>query len=141
MKLDVVKLGIILKEIEKKFKLDVLIKSTLSGGWVTINGGALIEKYPSGDLKGCASKKNNFIEIKVNNSQDSGTNVKIIGAKDKLFDVEISKTRYKEFRMGGLNLNKLKISEEECKIKIDDNIVFTVHEGIEEVEKIINLYA
>ena len=56
LELTVCELGEVLKKIEEKYKLDILVKSTLSGGWMTITGEATILKVPSDKKVGCCGK-------------------------------------------------------------------------------------
>ena len=65
LELTVCELGKVLKKIEEKYKLDILVKSTLSGGWMTITGEAIILKVPSDIKVGCGGKSDNIIDIKI----------------------------------------------------------------------------
>lgn len=139
MKLDltVFELGKALKELEEKYKLNILVKLTLSGGWMTITGEANILKYPSDLNFGCNGKDNIIdINIKSENSKE-GSIIKITGAKEKKFNIDISSTRYKELRPNNLTIDKIKINENESKLRIDENIIFTIKASIDEINELI----
>ncbi|MCE5222214.1 MAG: UDP-N-acetylglucosamine pyrophosphorylase [Clostridium sp.] len=138
LELTVRELGEALKKIEEKFKLDILIKSTLSGGWMTITGEAIILKTLSDIKIGCGGKSDNIIDIKIKTEDNQeGIIVKLTGAKNKMFNVDISSTRYKELRSNNLTINKIKINENESKLRIDEDIIFTIQASVDEVAKII----
>ena len=139
MKLDltVFELGKALKKLEEKYKLNILVKLTLSGGWMTITGEANILKYPSDLNCGCNGKDNIIdINIKSENSKE-GSIIKITGAKEKKFNIDISSTRYKELRPNNLTIDKIKINENESKLRIDENIIFTIKASIDEINELI----
>ena len=138
LELTVCELGKILKKIEEKYKLDILVKSTLSGGWMTITGEAIILKAPSNVKVGCGGKSDNIIDIKIK-TEDSqeGIIVKLTGAKNKTFNVDISSTRYKELLSNNLTINQVKINENESKLRIDEDIIFTINAPANEIVKII----
>ena len=138
LELTVCELGKVLKKIEEKYKLDILVKSTLSGGWMTITGEAIILKVPSDIKVGCSGKEENIIDIKVKNEDNQdGTVIKITGAKNKKFNIDISSTRYKEVFSNNLTINQIKINENESKLRIDENIILTIKAPVDEIEKII----
>ena len=138
LELTVCELGKALKKIEEKYKLDVLVKSTLSGGWMTITGEATILKVPSDIKVGCCGKGDNIIDIKIKSEDNQdGTTIKITGAKNKKFNVDISSTRYKEILSNNLTINQIKINENESKLRIDENIIFTIKAPVDEIAKII----
>lgn len=138
LELTVCELGKALKKIEEKCKLDILIKSTLSGGWMTITGEANILKYPRDVKEGCAGKSDNIININIRTENDKeGSIVKITGAKNKKFNVDISSTRYKEVFSNKLNINQVKVNENESKLRIDEDIMFTIKATVDEIAKII----
>lgn len=130
LELNVNKLGYILKKIEKRYDLNILIKSNLSGGWMTATGKAIIEKVPAISLSG---KKDNIIDIRIEDQNKDSMLVKLTGANDKLFKVEIASSRYKKLGGG----NEILISNDECKLKIDKNIIFTIKTGEENIIKLI----
>jgi len=138
LELTVCELGKILKEIEEKYKLDILVKSTLSGGWMTITGEAIILKAPSYKKVGCCGNGDNIIDIKIKNeNNEEGTVIKITGAKNKKFNVDISSTRYKEVFSDKLTINKIKVNENESKLRIDEDIIFTIKASVDEITEII----
>ena len=63
--------------------------------------------------------------------------LKITGIKDTLFKVEIAPTKFKEINIGGLSMDKIQNSKEECKIRIDEDLIFTVSAPAEVIEKLI----
>ena len=138
LELTVSELGKVLKKIEEKYKLDILIKSILSGGWMTITGEVMILKAPSDISVGCSGKSDNIIDIKIKiENQQDGIIVKLTGAKNKKFIIDISSTRYKEVLSNNLTINQIKVNENESKLRIDENIIFTIKAGVNEVANII----
>ncbi|OOM76667.1 hypothetical protein CLPUN_26070 [Clostridium puniceum] len=138
LELDIYELGEILRKIEEKYKLNILVKSTLSGGWMTITGEAAIIKVPANAKTGCCKKSDNIIDIKIlsENNQD-GIIIKFTGAKNKKFNVDISSTRYKEVLSNKLEQNEIKINENESKLRIDKDIIFTIKTSMDEIAEII----
>jgi hypothetical protein len=138
LELTIYELGEVLKKIEEKYKLDVLVKSTLSGGWMTITGKATILKIP-GDVKvDCCGKSDNIIDVKIKTEgQQDGIIVKLTGAKNKKFNVDISSTRYKEVLSNNLTINQIKVNKNESKLRIDEDIIFTIQASVDEIAKII----
>lgn len=140
LELTIYELGEALKKIEEKYKLDVLIKLNLSGGWMTITGKAVIEKIPSNIKTGCSGNGNNIIDIKIRNEDnEEGIIVKITGAKNKKFNVDIASTRYKEINPNNLTINKIKVNENESKLRIEENIIFTINAPVDEVVGLIGM--
>ena len=138
LELTVCELGEVLKKIEEKHKLDILVKSTLSGGWLTITGEATILKYPSDVKVGCSGKSDNIIDVNIKTEKDQdGSIVKITGAKNKKFNVDISSTRYKEVLSNNLTINQVKVNENESKLRIDHDVIFTIKTSVDEIAKII----
>jgi len=136
--LTVCELGEVLKKIEEKYKLDVLVKSTLSGGWMTITGEAIVLKVPSDVKVDCCGKSDNIIDIKIKTeNQQDGIIVKLTGAKNKKFNVDISSTRYKEIISNKLIINQLKVNENESKLRVDEDLIFTIKASVDEIAKII----
>lgn len=137
LELTVCELGKVLKKLEERYKLAILVKFNLSGGWMTINGDSDIFKIPN-DAKGGCCGKDNIIHIKVI-SEDSqeGTIIKITGVNNKKFNVDISSARYKEINPNSLTINQIKVNENESKLRIDENIIFTIKAPVNEIEKII----
>ena len=138
LELTVCELGKALKIIEEKYKLDILIKLALSGGWMTITGKATILKLPSDKKIGCGGKEDNIIHVGVHSGDDKeGITTKITGAKNKKFSIDISSTRYKEMNTNNLTINQIKINENESKLRIDENIIFTINAPVNEITKLI----
>lgn len=71
------------------------------------------------------------------NGNEHGSVIKITGAKDKKFDIDISSTRYKELRPNNLTVNKIKINENESKLRIDENIIFTIGASVDDIKELI----
>jgi len=140
LELTVVELGKVLKKIEEKYKLDILVKLNLSGGWMTITGEANILKVPSDVKAGCGSKSDNIIDIKIKAEDNiEGIIIKFTGAKNKKFNVEIASTRYKEVLSNNLTINQIKVNENESKLRIDENIIFTIKTSVDEIAKSIEI--
>ena len=131
--LTIYKLGKLLNELKLKYNMNLLLKRKLSGGFITIVGEVDVNYIPEDKetLKG-----NNIIGLKVKN--DNGQmDLKITGIKGSLFKVEIAPTKFKEINSGGLSVDKIKESKEECKLKVDDDLIFTISASSEEVEKLL----
>ena len=139
LELTVSELGKALKKIEEKYKLDALVKLILSGGWMTITGEASIVKYPSDKEIGCSGKFDNIIDVNIKTEDQDGIIVKITGGKNKKFNIDISSTRYKEIHSNNLTINQVKVNEHESKLKIDENIIFTIKAPVDEIEKVIDI--
>lgn len=135
--LSIYDLSKLLKTLEEKYKLDLVIKNALSGGWMTIMGEATVESEAvlGG---GCHGKDINILELRVNSDNNGGSLVKLTGAKNKVFTIDVSATRFRELSNVSLTLNKIKINNEECKLRIDENIIFTIKENAEKVALLIN---
>lgn len=134
LELTVFQLGKALKDIENQYNLNLLVKQNLSGGWITIVGQAIITDYPTEENRGT----NNIISVHIKGSSSEGTAIKFIGAKGKKFNVDISPAQYKSIPKKGLTLNQVKINKNECALRIDDNIIFTIKESAEKIIGIIN---
>lgn len=130
-------LGNVLKKIADSNDLNILIKSALSGGWMTVTGKAQIVKIPENNGTGCKSKKDNIIHIKINENVEEETLVKLTGVNNKKFNVDISAGRYRELSTNNLTINQIKINENETKIRIDENIIFTVKNNVDNILSII----
>lgn len=131
--LTIYKLGKLLNELKLKYNMNLLLKRKLSGGFITIVGEVDVNYIPEDKetLKG-----NNIIGLKVKN--DNGQmDLKITGIKGSLFKVEIAPTKFKEINIVGLSVDKIKESKEECKLKVDDDLIFTISASSEEVEKLL----
>ncbi|WP_252230657.1 UDP-N-acetylglucosamine pyrophosphorylase [Clostridium sp. ZBS15] len=137
LELTIFELGQALKKLEKKHELDLLVKSTLNGGWMTLRGMANIQRVPGLTL-GCISKGNNIIDIKIKDNNGQGSTLKLTGAKEKKFNVEISSTKYIELsNKNRLSSNEIKVNQNECKLRIDENMIFTIKASVDEVIKLI----
>lgn len=137
LELTVYELGKLLKRIEEKSELDVLIKSNLSGGWMTITGPVSILKIPNESVSKCGGSKDNIIDISINSNGVESIPVKITGASDKKFSVNIAPTKYKELAPNNLSLNILKTNNKVTKLRIDENMIFTIKDSVENVEKLL----
>ncbi|AQR97573.1 UDP-N-acetylglucosamine pyrophosphorylase [Clostridium saccharoperbutylacetonicum] len=139
LELNICELGEALRKIEEKYKLEVLVKSNLSGGWMTITGEAIIEKVPKDKKTSCGGGNgDNIIDIKIKTeNNEDGLIMKITGAKNKKFIIDVSSARYKEIRPNNLSINQTKINENESKLRIDENIIFSIKAPADEVIQII----
>ena len=126
-KLTIIELGKVLKTIEENYNLNLLIKANQSGGWLTLKGGVTILNYPKEiSTDNCSSKFNNIISMKFSNEGLEGAVIKITGAKGKMFDVTVESAKYKELKTSTIALDQIKSNENECTLKIDDNMVFSI---------------
>ena len=137
VELTVKELGKVLKYIGEKYELDILLKSNLSGGWMTMTGKAEILSIPDGVKKGCTGKSDNIIDIKIIGDNGEGAVFKITGNKAKKFIIDISSTRYRELSKNSLTINQIKINDSECKLRIDEDMIFTIKDTEENISKII----
>ena len=131
--LTIYKLGKLLIELSSNYNTSLLVKRKLSGGFITLTGKVDVDYIPTNKktLNG-----NNIIGLKVKN--DAGQmDLKITGIKDTLFKVEIAPTKFKEINIGGLSMDKIQNSKEECKVRIDEDLIFTVSAPAEVIEKLI----
>lgn len=133
----VFELGEALKKIEKKLGLKVLVKQTINGGWITVQGDAEIIEHPKKITHGCPGGINNVISIKLSENNVDGSVIKIIGAKNKKFNASLDSAKRITVKKGGLALNQFKEEKEESALKVDDNIVFSIKASAEEVASII----
>ena len=131
--LTVHKLGKLLKELSNEYNINLLVKRKLSGGFITITGEVDVEYFPTEQK---TIKGNKIIGLKVKNSTGEA-DLKITGIKDSLFKVEVSPSRLKEVNIGGLSMDKVKESKEECKVRVDEDLIFKVPAPYEIVEKLI----
>lgn len=132
--LNVYQLGQLLDVIAKNYDLELLSKIKLSGGWMTMTGKVSIVSVPANKL---VLNGNNIITLKIQDSGCQGSLIKITGTKENKFDIDISATKYKEIKSTGINLNKVKINENECKLRIDEDMIFTIRKA--SVENILNI--
>ena len=131
--LTVNKLGKLLKDLTNDYNISLLVKRKLSGGFVTITGEVEVDYFPTEQktLKG-----NNIISLKVKNNGGQ-IDLKITGIKDSLFKVEVAPTKLKEVNIGGLSIDKIKESKDECKLKVDEDLIFTIPAPCEIVKILI----
>lgn len=129
-------LGTLLKKISENNTISILSKINLSGGWLTITGNAEILEIPKNNT---IMAGNNFINVKVsdNNDNNGGTVVKLIGAKDSKFSIDISPTKFKEIKASAISLDMIKENSNECKLRIDENVIFTINNNSESIAKLI----
>ena len=136
LELTVCKLGQVLKTIESKYDLEIMTKIKLSGGWMTLSGKAIIEKVPTvGIILGCSNKSNNIISIRVKNNNEEGSVLKITGTKGSKFYIDIEATKYKE--LGKCSYGEIKVNNNECKLRIDEDIIFKINSSVESVLDIV----
>ena len=131
--LTVNKLGKLLKDLTNDYNISLLVKRKLSGGFVTITGEVEVDYFPTEQktLKG-----NNIISLKVK-TNGGQIDLKITGIKDSLFKIEVAPTKLKEVNIGGLSIDKIKESKDECKLKVDEDLIFTIPAPCEIVKKLI----
>jgi len=134
LELTVIQLGKVLKDIEKEYKLNLLVKQNLSGGWMTIAGEVTIDDYPTEKKVGT----DNIISVNIKGFSSEGAVIKIIGAKGKKFNVDISSAKYKIIPKKGLTLDQIKNNKNECVLRVDENILFKIKENAEKIISIIN---
>lgn len=132
LELTIYELGQVLKKIEKKHGLDLMVKMDLSGGWMTLVGKTNVEKTPALLLAG-TGKGNNVIDLRVKFDHEEGSIIRLIGAKDKKFKVNIEPSKYRELRPSSLTSNEVKINNKECKLMIDEDIIFSIKENANEI--------
>ena len=133
--LTIYELGKLLKDISIANSLKILIKTNLSGGIATMVGDVSIDYIPS---EKNSPRGNNIIGLKISNIENSACDFKITGLKEHKFNVEITSTKYKEVNRIGLSLNKLKENTDECKIKVDNNLIFTVDASLDSLKELLN---
>lgn len=134
--LTIYELGEALKKIEDIYDLSIMIKKELSGGWMTIMGAATMEVLPCIG-GGCHGKNINILEIRVNSDNNGGSLVKLTGAKNRKFNVDVASSRYKEISTNSLTLDQIKVNESETKLRIDEDIIFTIKDRAENIDEII----
>ncbi|MBE6047504.1 MAG: UDP-N-acetylglucosamine pyrophosphorylase [Clostridium sp.] len=135
--LDIYELSDVLKKIEQNNKLNVTVKSEQSGGWFTLNGEAVILKKAISGGDSCSSKFDNILHIKVKNHLAyDGAVIKLTGAKNKKFLTEINQA--KAFEIGKDGTRNIIVKENQCTLKIDKNIIFSIPDKAENIIKYIN---
>ncbi|NKF05905.1 UDP-N-acetylglucosamine pyrophosphorylase [Clostridium gasigenes] len=127
-------LGKLLKNIREEYKVNLLSKITLSGGWMTITGSVDIEEIPKTEI---ISKGNNIISIKVKSNEVEGAILKITGAKDKKFNIDIAQAKFKVISATGININRIQTNNEECKLRIDEDMIFTINTNEDNILKFL----
>lgn len=134
--LNIFELSNLLIKIKKEHKLNIMVKSVQSGGWLTLQGEAVILKAAVTGGEGCSSKFNNILHIKVvNHSAYDGAVLKLTGAKNKKFKVSLNPA--KALQIGKDGKQQMIIKDNECTLKVDDNIIFNIDESAEEIKKYI----
>lgn len=133
--LNVYELGQLLTKITEEYNVDILTKLKLSGGWMTMTGKVEVVGVPEDKV---VLKGNNIITLKIKDTGFEGSSLKITGAKDGLFNIDIAPTRYKEFGNSGINLNRIKINDNETKLRIDEDMIFTIRKAsVDSIDSII----
>ncbi|MCR4944892.1 MAG: UDP-N-acetylglucosamine pyrophosphorylase [Clostridium sp.] len=134
--LDIFELSNLLSKIQKNYKLNIMVKSVQSGGWLTINGEAVILKSAVKGGEGCGSKFNNILHIKIlDHAAYDGAVIKLTGAKDKKFKVSLNPAKAMQISKDGSR--QMIIKENESTLKVDDNIVFSIDESAEKIKTYI----
>lgn len=133
--LSIYELGQLLTKLTKDYKVELLSKAKLSGGWMTIVGEVEIISVPEDKI---VIKGNNIITMNIKDQDCRGSYIKITGAKNGLFNIDIANTKYKELGGTGITLNKIKTNEDECKLRIDEDMIFTIRNAkLKDVEALI----
>lgn len=133
--LSIYELGQLLTKVTESYKVELLSKLKLSGGWMTMIGNVEVVSVPENKV---VIKGNNIITLKIKDNDCEGSLLKITGAKDGKFTIDVSPTKYKELGTSGINLNKTKINNNETKIRIDEDMIFTVREvSVDSIENIL----
>ena len=132
--LSIYELGKLLKDIEKNYKMNLLCNIKLSGGWMTMTGSVKVDYVPTEEVM---LKGNNIINLILNNNSEEGNFVKITGQKDGKFTINLAATKYKEIHKGGLNIDMTKEKPDQCTLKIDEGMIFTINAPVKEIEGLI----
>ncbi|MDV4149647.1 UDP-N-acetylglucosamine pyrophosphorylase [Clostridium sp. AL.422] len=133
--LNIYELGQLLSKVTSTYNVDVLTKLKLSGGWMTITGAAQVVSVPENRV---VLKGNNIITLKIKDTGYEGSSLKITGAKGGSFNIDLAPTKYREFGNSGLSLNKVKINNNECKLRIDEDMIFTIRNAsVEDIDNIL----
>lgn len=133
--LSIYELGQLLTKLTKDYKVELLSKAKLSGGWMTIVGEVEIISVPEDKV---VIKGNNIITMNIKDQNCRGSYIKITGAKNGTFNIDIANTKYKELGGTGINLNKIKTNEDECKLRIDEDMIFTIRNAkLKDIEALI----
>lgn len=133
--LDIYNLGEFLNIVTNRYETNILAKVKLSGGAMTITGKVKVVEKPK-NIK--ALKGNNIITLSINNNKEEESLLKITGINNKTFSVDLSKTKYKIIGGSSLLLNKTRENDSECKIRIDEDIIFTIKNSkYEDIESLL----
>lgn len=127
-------LGKLLSDLCNKYNINMLWREKISGGFITLTGLVSVEYYPTDKIM---IKGNNIISLEVKNGENRNI-IKITGMKGEYFDVSLSPTKYKEIKSNSLYLNQIQESKTECKLRIDENIIFTIPQSYDDIIKLIN---
>ena len=134
--LKIYELGKLLERVTEAYNTSLLAKINLSGGWMTLQGQVEVKSIPTDKV---VLKGNNIITLNIRDNECEGSLIKITGAKDSKFNIDIAPTKYKEFGATGLNLNKVKINENECKLRIGEDMIFTIRNAsVKNISNIID---
>lgn len=132
--LKIYELGKLLERVTEAYNTSLLAKINLSGGWMTLQGQVEVKSIPTDKV---VLKGNNIIGLIVKSTEGVGTELKITGAKDGKFEVAIAPKKVIEIYTGGLGLQVQKEKTDECTIKIDDSMIFTVKASAADVEALV----
>lgn len=132
--LKIYELGKLLERVTEAYNTSLLAKINLSGGWMTLQGQVEVKLIPTDKV---VLKGNNIIGLIVKSTEGAGTELKITGAKDGKFEVAIAPKKVIEIHTGGLGLQVQKEKTDECTIKIDDSMIFTVKASAADVEALV----
>lgn len=133
--LDIYNLGHFLDILTDKYETNILTKVKLSGGTMTITGKVKVVEKPQ-DIK--TLKGNNIITLAINNNKKEESHLKITGINNKNFNIDLSKTKYKIVGGSSILLNKTRENDSECKIRIDEDIIFTIKNSkYEDIESML----
>ena len=133
--LDIYNLGEFLNSVTNRYETNILTKVKLSGGAMTITGKVKVVEKPQ-NIK--TLKGNNIITLAINNNKEEESLLKLTGISNKTFNIDLSKTKYKIIGGSSLLLNKTRESDSECKIRIDEDIIFTIKNSkYEDIESIL----
>lgn len=123
-------LGKVLSDLTEKYDISMLWRAKVSGGLITITGEVEVEYYPTEQVM---IKGNNILSLKFKSGNGAGNVVKITGLKGEYFNIDVAPTKFKEIKSSSLYLDKIQESKTECKIRIDEDIIFTVPGSYDEV--------
>ena len=114
-------LGNFFENILEKYKMTLMIKVKLSGGWITLRSNVEIDSLPKEEG---LTAGNNVISLKLDNV---GEDLKITELKNLKFKVNLSPAKYKEINKKGLSIDMVKEKSDKSTLRIDDNIVFSIN--------------